>query len=331
MNVRITDLPVMSTLENDDVLEVVDKSDLSSSTSGTNKQVTIVEIEDKLSNDGFTKTDEVLTKTNITAYTPTSLYHPSTKEYVDIKTLLLSGVNDMDPGYTPINPLSIVTKEYIDNTVSFIPTTSFITSSQTLVKPTGASYVHIKLYGAGGGGGGASHSSGGLAGNGGNGGDTTVTHLTRTFIANGGNGGVYGGQGVGGEGGAGGADIPTQRICFPGYTGTTVTGLTGGNGADGEYMITGNALGGIGFPGYSSDSLPGTGLGAGGGGGGTSNRRGGGGGGSGAVTEIILTAEDIDIIVGASGTAGLGAGGVVYPASTAGGQGSDGLAVITWY
>lgn len=84
--------------------------------------VTSVQIGGSSSGEGSVTADQVLTKTNTTAYTPTSNYHPATKKYVDDNSVSASEVltKTNTNSYTPTSDYHPATKKYIDDLIQDI-------------------------------------------------------------------------------------------------------------------------------------------------------------------------------------------------------------------
>ena len=198
---------------------------------------------------------------------------------------------------------------------NLLPTIQKFTSgSGTYVRPSGVSYIRVRMVGGGGGGGGSGTASRGA---GAAGGLTTFGSLS----ANGGGaGGSSGGAGGAGTLGIGIGDTFTGSSGAPGANtnGVSTIYLTGGQGGSsvlgsggrgGESLVAGYAAGGYG-------------SGGGGGGGNTfSSFVLGGGGGAGGYVEAIITlpSSSYSYAVGSAGTAGnAGTSGYAGGAGTAG-------------
>jgi hypothetical protein len=214
-------------------------------------------------------------------------------------------------------------QQAVNSNLNQLPTIQTFTSgSGTYTKPSGVSYIRVRMVGGGGGGGGSGNSGGSV---GGNGGDTT---FGSSLLSAG--GGVGGGSWTTNNAGSGGsASLGTGPIgtALSGATGiasefgqvVTVAEINGGAGGN-------TALGGGGSGGHESTAaLAGkTNTGAGGGGGGVTiaNAGGGGGGGAGGYVDALINnpSATYAYAVGAAGSAG-SAGSNSASAAATGGSG----------
>lgn len=89
--------------------------------SGNTWSMTVTSVQIGGSSGGVTA-DQVLTKTNITAYTPTQNYHPATKKYVDDNSVSSSEVltKTNTTSYTPTSDYHPATKRFVEDQISNI-------------------------------------------------------------------------------------------------------------------------------------------------------------------------------------------------------------------
>ena len=103
--------------------------------SGDTWSMTVTSVQIGGSSGGVTA-DQVLTKTNTTAYTPTQNYHPATKKYVDDNSVSASEVltKTNTNSYTPTSDYHPATKKFVEDQISNIniPTPSSIPYVESL-------------------------------------------------------------------------------------------------------------------------------------------------------------------------------------------------------
>ena len=103
--------------------------------SGDTWSMTVTSVQIGGSSEGVTA-DQVLTKTNTTAYTPTQNYHPATKKYVDDNSVSASEVltKTNTNSYTPTSDYHPATKKFVEDQISDIniPTPSSIPYVESL-------------------------------------------------------------------------------------------------------------------------------------------------------------------------------------------------------
>lgn len=89
--------------------------------SGDTWSMTVTSVQIGGSSGGVTA-DQVLTKTNTTAYTPTQNYHPATKKYVDDNSVSASEVltKTNTTSYTPTSDYHPATKKFVEDQISGI-------------------------------------------------------------------------------------------------------------------------------------------------------------------------------------------------------------------
>ena len=97
--------------------------------------MTVTSVQIGGSSEGVTA-DQVLIKTNTTAYTPTQNYHPATKKYVDDNSVSASEVltKTNTNSYTPTSDYHPATKKFVEDQISNIniPTPSSIPYVESL-------------------------------------------------------------------------------------------------------------------------------------------------------------------------------------------------------
>lgn len=193
------------------------------------------------------------------------------------------------------------------------PTTQRLTSGTTYTTPAGVSYIEVELIGAGGGGVGQNGSTTGV---------TAATNSTfGTSLLTGGLGGN--------NGNAGGtvtinspATVIDQHPGATGYATQQIVSSTGGDGASG--LLGGGGVGGSANNGAGSAGIANSGSGGGAGGGSASTVGGQGGSAGGWLKARILNPA-------ASYPYVIGAGGHGSTATGNGGNGADGVIIVTEY
>lgn len=103
--------------------------------SGDTWSMTVTSVQIGGSSEGVTA-DQVLTKTNTSAYTPTQNYHPATKKYVDDNSVSASEVltKTNTNSYTPTSDYHPATKKFVEDQISNIdiPAPSTVPYVETL-------------------------------------------------------------------------------------------------------------------------------------------------------------------------------------------------------
>ena len=116
--------------------------------SGDTWSMTVTSVQIGGSSEGVTA-DQVLTKTNTTAYTPTQNYHPATKKYVDDNSVSTSEVltKTNSTSYTPTSNYHPATKKYVDDQIANVESSGGgVSASQVLTKTNTTSYTPTSNY-----------------------------------------------------------------------------------------------------------------------------------------------------------------------------------------